>query len=88
MNWVTYAAIYFITWWITLFAMLPVGLRTQEDEQNVVPGTEPSAPAGPHMLRAMIWTTVIATVLVGAFYGVVEGLGLGMDDIPNFLPDR
>ncbi len=27
-------AMYFIFWWITLFALLPVGLRTQAEEKK------------------------------------------------------
>ena len=32
-------AIYAIIWWIVLFAMLPIGVRTQEEEGEVAPGT-------------------------------------------------
>ena len=32
-------AVYFIVWWITLFAILPIGLRTQSEDDHVVPGT-------------------------------------------------
>lgn len=37
-------AVYFIIWWMTLFAVLPIGLRTQADDNDVVLGTVPSAP--------------------------------------------
>jgi len=45
MSWVTIFAEYFIAWWITLFIVLPIGLRTQGDEKKVVNGTVESAPA-------------------------------------------
>ena len=32
MSWISIAAIYFIIWWMVLFAMLPFGLRTQDDD--------------------------------------------------------
>ena len=38
-------AVYFIVWWLTLFAVLPIGLRTQAEDNEVVLGTVPSAPA-------------------------------------------
>ena len=37
-------AVYFIVWWLTLFAVLPIGLRTQAEDNEVVLGTVPSAP--------------------------------------------
>ena len=32
-------------------------------------GTVSSAPRGPHMLRAVIRTTIVSLVLMGIFYG-------------------
>ena len=34
MSWISGAAIFFIIWWIVLFAMLPFGLRTQDDDET------------------------------------------------------
>jgi predicted secreted protein len=87
MTWVSVAALYFIIWWLTLFAILPFSLRTQDDEQEVVLGTVSSAPKGPHMLRAMIRTTIVSAAILGSFYLVTRGLGLTVDDIPQILPD-
>ena len=38
-------AVYIFIWWITLFLVLPFGVRTQQEEGSVVPGTPESAPA-------------------------------------------
>ena len=47
MAWTTIAAIYFIMWWIVLFAVLPWGVRSQtEHGEEVPPGTDPGAPVG------------------------------------------
>ncbi|WP_269929742.1 DUF1467 family protein [Aminobacter sp. HY435] len=86
MTWISIAAMYFVFWWLTLFAILPFGLKTQDDDKDVTLGTEASAPRGPHMLRAMLWTTIVTAVLMGGFYGVTKGLGYNFDDIPNLLP--
>lgn len=86
MNWISFAAMYFVFWWLTLFAILPFGLKTQDDDGDVTPGTEASAPRGPHMLRAMLWTTLITALVMAVFYGVTRGLGFTFNDIPNFLP--
>ena len=47
----------FIMWWLVLFAILPFGLRTQDEDEDVTLGTVSSAPRGPHMLRAVVRTT-------------------------------
>ena len=80
-------AIYFIVWWVVLFAILPFSVRTQDEDQDVTLGTVPSAPRGPHMVRAALRTTIVTMVLLGIFYGVTRGLGLGIDDIPHIVPD-
>lgn len=56
-------AIYFIIWWVTLFAVLPIGLRTQEEDGDVVPGTPESAPARPRLLRIVAINTMVASVV-------------------------
>lgn len=87
MSWVSIAALYFILWWIVLFATLPFGLRTQDDEDDVTLGTERSAPRGPHVLRAFLRTTIVSAILLAGFYLITRGLDLGIDDIPRIVPD-
>lgn len=87
MTWFSIIAIYFIVWWTVLFAMLPIGLRTQEEDGDVTLGTTPSAPRGPHMLKVVIRTTLVSAVLFGAFYFVTTVLGYSFDDIPRIGPD-
>ncbi|UCI10022.1 DUF1467 family protein [Mesorhizobium sp. B1-1-8] len=87
MNWVSLAALFFVTWWLVLFAVLPFSLRTQDEDEDVTLGTVSSAPRGPHMLRAAIRTTIVTAVVIGIFYGLTKGLGFGFDDIPHIVPD-
>jgi predicted secreted protein len=87
MSWVTYFAIYFIVWWITLFAVLPFGLKTQDENEEVTLGTVSSAPRGPHVLRAMLWTTLVSMLICASAYGLATWLDLGLDDLPHFLPE-
>lgn len=79
-------AIYFMMWWIILFAILPFGLhRTQEEAGNVQPGSEPSAPEKPRFLKVLVLTTFVTTVLFSIFFGL-RSAGYGLDDIPFLFP--
>lgn len=87
MSWVSVAALYFILWWLVLFATLPFGLKTQDEDEHVTLGTVSSAPKGPHMLRAFVRTTIVSAVILGGFYLLTKGFGLSVDDIPRIAPD-
>jgi predicted secreted protein len=56
-------AIYFVLWWLVLFLTLPFGIRSQQEEGGVVPGTDPGAPVMARMGRKLLWTTLISAVI-------------------------
>ncbi|TWH23912.1 MULTISPECIES: DUF1467 family protein [unclassified Aminobacter] len=87
MTFVSMAAVYFILWWVVLFAMLPFGLRTQDDDGEVTLGTVSSAPTGSHMLGACIRTTIVSALIFAAGYIAVEYYGFSLDDIPRIGPN-
>ncbi|QEL21489.1 DUF1467 family protein [Bosea sp. F3-2] len=69
MNIVGGLALYFVIWWITLFAVLPFGIRSQHETGDVVEGTEPGAPVLPGLLKKAAITSVIAAVIfAGVWY--------------------
>jgi predicted secreted protein len=59
-------AMFFTMWWTVLFAVLPFGVRSQEESGSIVPGTEPGAPLAPRLLTKVLWTTAISIVLYTA----------------------
>jgi len=69
MNLTLSIAIYFVMWWITLFAILPFGVRSQHESGEVVEGSEPGAPARPLLWWKVLWTTVVSAVLFACLYG-------------------
>jgi predicted secreted protein len=71
----TLIAIYFLIWWVVLFAVLPWGVRNQEEAGDVIPGTDPGAPAIHKVWSKLIWTTVVATVIFAVLY-VIYAQGL------------
>ena len=56
-------AIYFVMWWVVLFLTLPFGVRSQHEDGEGAPGTDPGAPVASRMGRKMIWTTVISAII-------------------------
>jgi predicted secreted protein len=87
MSWLTNGAIYFIVWWITLFAVLPFGVRTQDDERQIVPGTVASAPAKFRFFRVMAVTTVVSAVIVVGWNLGSTYFGVSFADLPHIMPD-
>ena len=61
----TAVAIYFLIWWIVLFAVLPWGVRAQGEDnaEDSPPGTDPGAPRVPRLVAKLIWTTLVAGVV-------------------------
>lgn len=81
MSWTTICAIYFVLWWTVLFAVLPWGVRSQQEQGEVVPGTDPGAPAIPALLSKIVWTTVVTTILFGLFYWMYVSRVVTLDDL-------
>ncbi|MFM2043693.1 MAG: hypothetical protein RLY86_2269 [Pseudomonadota bacterium] len=61
MGWLTWVAIYFTTWWVVLFAILPIGAQPPEQVEQ---GHATSAPARPDIKKKFLLTTVISAALV------------------------
>lgn len=64
----TALAIFFLIWWVVLFAVLPWGVRSQQEGGEVAPGTDPGAPAMPKLGRKLVWTTLVSAVLFAGCY--------------------
>jgi predicted secreted protein len=60
------AAIYLTIWWVVLFAVLPLGVRSSEEAEEDLPaGADPGAPSSPDLLKKAAITTVVSAVLFG-----------------------
>ena len=72
-----WVAIYVVVWSITIFAILPIGVRSQDEAGEVVPGSDPGAPALPRLaVKALITTAVSAVILavIYVFHGYLDTL--------------
>ena len=79
-------AVYFVVWWITLFAILPFGIRTQEEDDNVTLGTVASAPTRVRGWRIVLLTSLVSAAIYGAWFVSANYLGYGFDSIPAIVP--
>ena len=78
-------ALYLVIWWIVLFAMLPIGVRTSEEAgEKTAPGNAESAPHRPNLLPKMVATTVVASIVFAALYAIIVHHLITLDDIPFF----
>ena len=87
MGWVSGIAVYFIIWWVVLFTMLPFGVRSQVEDENVTLGTEHGAPARHMMGRKVLLTTMVSFVVFGIFYYATIVRGYGIHNLPQIVPD-
>ncbi|HEV2302989.1 MAG TPA: DUF1467 family protein [Stellaceae bacterium] len=60
MGWLTAIVVYVITWWVTLFAILPLWVTPSEPGD---PGHAAGAPQRPRLLLKAAITTAVATVV-------------------------
>ncbi|MEO0544244.1 MAG: DUF1467 family protein [Pseudomonadota bacterium] len=88
MSWLSAFAIYFIIWWVTLFTVLPLGVRSQAEESDVILGTEKGAPTNPRLGFKLLLTTGIALLVFGAFYWITVVNGWGVMDVPMIVPEN
>lgn len=81
MNWLTVAAVYFIVWWLCLFIVLPIGVRTQDEEDETILGTVGSAPARPMLVRKALAASVLAAVVVGLLWLAVDLFDISLEGV-------
>jgi predicted secreted protein len=68
-RWTSVAAIYALVWTLSLFLVLPWGVRTSEEEGlKPEPGHAESAPHVFRAKRVLLMTTLVATMSFGLFY--------------------
>lgn len=81
-------AIYFVVWWVVLFAVLPFGIRSQHEDGEGVAGTDPGAPVAHGMVWKLIWTTIISAVLFGVgLWANIAGI-LNVDNLSRLMGFR
>ena len=73
MSLISALAVFFIIWWLVLFAVLPFGVRSQHEAGDVTLGTDHGAPERPRLARKFAITTAIAAIVFLVVY-IVFGI--------------
>ena len=60
--------VFVILWWLILFMVLPRDINSQKDKDFVVLGTDPGAPSNPNIIKKLIITTAITSILFAIIY--------------------
>ena len=76
--------LYSVTWFLTLFCVLPIRTVSQDETDDVVPGTPPGAPAHDVMRRKAWITTLIATPIWAVIAGVILSGWITVEDLDWF----
>ena len=82
MRWTSMLAIYVLFWTISLFLVLPFGVRTAEEAgAEVQPGHADSAPHVFSLGRAALRASIVAAILFALFYANYLYGWVGIDDL-------
>jgi predicted secreted protein len=70
MGWISGIVVYFLIWWVALFAVLPIGTRPE-------PASDPGSgwrgtPERPQLWRKVVITTAVTTVLWFGVYLLID----------------
>ncbi len=69
MGWVSGIALYFMIWWVLLFAVLPWGI---ERNDGSVKGADPGAPQRHNLAKKFMINTVLAAIVWLVIYALVR----------------
>lgn len=73
--------VFAIVWWLVIFTTLPIGVRSQQEDGEVVEGSEPGAPITP-MLKKKVWWTTVGTSCIWLVYYLITESGI----VEQYLP--
>lgn len=81
MNVASAIVVFAVVWFLTLFVVLPIGLRTQDEAGRIEPGTPASAPAGAVMRRKFLIVTLVALAIWAAICATIIWSGITIRDL-------
>lgn len=89
MRWTSILAIYLLFWALSVFFVIPFGVKTHEEAgAERVPGQAESAPHGYDIRKMMVRTTIVSAVLFGLYYANYVNGWILPADIDFFTPQQ
>lgn len=88
---ITGGAVLFVTiWFMTIFIVIPITMRTQAEDGDVVPGTHEGAPSDFKLGRTLLITTLWAVPIWAVCAAVILSgvITIDMLDWNNYLGER
>jgi predicted secreted protein len=77
-------SIFFVIWWLVLFAILPLGVRSHvEAGTHVKDGGDPGAPVNPNLKKKAITTTWVAAIVTALVWVVVAFSLMPIPQLPG-----
>ena len=74
-------AVYFVVWWLTFVAVLPIGSHSHhETGAEIVAGSDPGAPVKPRLVMKGLITTVLAAALIALVVALTALLLWGLSN--------
>lgn len=85
MRWTSALAIYFLFWSLSIFLVLPFGVRTSDEVGEAkVPGQADSAPHKFEVGKVALRVTIVATILFGLYYLNYVNRWIGVEALDLF----
>ena len=73
MNWVSAFVVFSVTWFIALYCLLPIGVRSQEEAGDDIPvGAMAGAPSKPNLRLKALGATVIAALFTALIWYLIS----------------
>ena len=86
MNIVSAFVVFSVTWFLALYCLLPVGVRSQEEAGEDVPeGVMTGAPANANFRKKAIGATIISAIVTGTIWYVVSERIITLDKLDEFF---
>jgi len=78
------AVVFIVIWFLTMFVTLPIMLRTQAEDGEVVPGTHEGAPANFQLRRTLLIVTGVTVVLWGVVVWFISSGFITVEDLDTW----
>ncbi len=86
MNITSAVVLFAVLWFLALYLILPLFVRSQEEAGEVEPGTSAGAPDQPLMKKKLIWTTISAVVMWVIAFSIISSGVITVEDFSFLTP--